>query len=448
MSKKALKNKLIEIEDQLKDVAAYRRLITNKQAQYIIINVKDLEKQIKFQVASTQDNPGEPLPQGLISIIEDESKRLLNRVARLSQSKNFGKRKIKETHRNHVKDKLFEMAIEQLDGESAANVFAFFRQACTQAQKLSVKRINKKIREYKKLRVAELKTTTQLVEVGHVGETENLRNLLRNAQAGLLACRTKPTSGITKFVNRLHDRIDLRLEKAPLKIPPGGGIPKGPYIVLILESVRLNRNTAELRQLAKDVRDIVKDANKLIPKPEELKGSNNAEEDVEEYIEKILPKRVEKTAKQYGMFKSSKGAKRAGKKAAKRNTIVSLPTKNVRARADQAFEFFEPVTLNPAQINTPASSVSLEVLLQARLPKTVQKNMGQPALVNRTGRFASSVRALKVGEKNTVTYTYQTNPYKVFETDSFRDPRQLIEKSIREIAAEIQVTNLNMIRSG
>ena len=91
---------------------------------------------------------------------------------------------------------------------------------------------------------------------------------------------------------------------------------------------------------------------------------------------------------------------------------------------------------------------SLIELLQAKLPDTVAKNMGPPALTNQTGRFASSVRITDVNQTAkgypSVGYTYQKNPYQVFEVGHgdlrwatpSRDPRKLIDASIREIAAQ------------
>ena len=77
--------------------------------------------------------------------------------------------------------------------------------------------------------------------------------------------------------------------------------------------------------------------------------------------------------------------------------------------------------------------------------------MGAPALENRTGRFAESVRVTDVIQTPkgypSVGYTYQRNPYGVFEdgggtapwADGTRDPRDLIDKSIREIAATMAI---------
>ena len=74
--------------------------------------------------------------------------------------------------------------------------------------------------------------------------------------------------------------------------------------------------------------------------------------------------------------------------------------------------------------------------------------MGAPALVNRTGRFASSVRVTDVAITPkgfpSIGYTYQLGPYQTFEPgyaqgSTDRDPRTLIDKSIREIAASMAI---------
>jgi len=94
---------------------------------------------------------------------------------------------------------------------------------------------------------------------------------------------------------------------------------------------------------------------------------------------------------------------------------------------------------NKGQSSTPA----LLNLLTAKISGVVQKNMNAPALENRTGRFANSVEILGVnnGAIPIINYTYQKDPYQVFEqtqpwANGQRDPRDLIERSIREIAAE------------
>ncbi len=70
-----------------------------------------------------------------------------------------------------------------------------------------------------------------------------------------------------------------------------------------------------------------------------------------------------------------------------------------------------------------------------------------------TGRFAGSVRATDIAitakGHPSIGYTYQRNPYEVFEASSGskfssreRDPRSLIDASIREIAAQQAIGRL------
>ena len=93
--------------------------------------------------------------------------------------------------------------------------------------------------------------------------------------------------------------------------------------------------------------------------------------------------------------------------------------------------------------------ISLMAILNAKIGAKIIENMGYPGLENRSGTFAGSVRVLDVSFTKqgfpSIGYTYQANPYQVFETggrgkapwaSNDRDPRRLIDRSIREIAAE------------
>ena len=83
-------------------------------------------------------------------------------------------------------------------------------------------------------------------------------------------------------------------------------------------------------------------------------------------------------------------------------------------------------------------------VLNNQLPKTVANNMGSPRLENQTGRFAQSVRAIDVTTTAqgfpSIGYTYMKERYGPYEStsgtrfsDVDRDPRPLIDQSIREI---------------
>ena len=93
-----------------------------------------------------------------------------------------------------------------------------------------------------------------------------------------------------------------------------------------------------------------------------------------------------------------------------------------------------------------ASLYTVMALINDKLPETVRKNMGAPRLENQTGRFAQSVRLTDVTQTPqgmpSFGYTYRKDPYSVYEkasgssrADPDRDPRSLIDASIREIAA-------------
>ena len=99
----------------------------------------------------------------------------------------------------------------------------------------------------------------------------------------------------------------------------------------------------------------------------------------------------------------------------------------------------------------PASSpLQLLGILNQKLPETVRKNMDPPALQNQTGRFASSVKATDISTTKkgfpSVGYTYDRDNYGQYEASSGsrfasaeRDPRTLIDRSMREIASSMAI---------
>ena len=98
---------------------------------------------------------------------------------------------------------------------------------------------------------------------------------------------------------------------------------------------------------------------------------------------------------------------------------------------------------------------SLQVLLDRHLQDVISANMGdqgypggQRKILNyRTGRFAASARVERLTQSRegliTAFYSYMKNPYQVFEpghkmgSPLTRDPKLLISKSIREVAATV-----------
>ena len=100
--------------------------------------------------------------------------------------------------------------------------------------------------------------------------------------------------------------------------------------------------------------------------------------------------------------------------------------------------------------------LALKEIINAQLPKELLKQMGSPALNNRTGRFRQSAQVTNVmmGPRGGVhlEYSYMKNPYATFEPggrqgSTARDPRRLIGATVREIAQEIMGKRFVKVRS-
>lgn len=94
-------------------------------------------------------------------------------------------------------------------------------------------------------------------------------------------------------------------------------------------------------------------------------------------------------------------------------------------------------------VKAKTSMTHLIGIFNKELPRVVGDNMEPPRLEYQTGRFASSVQVTDITQTPkgfpSIGYTYQKRPYQTFEPGfrqgtPERDPRSLIDSSIREIA--------------
>jgi hypothetical protein len=79
------------------------------------------------------------------------------------------------------------------------------------------------------------------------------------------------------------------------------------------------------------------------------------------------------------------------------------------------------------------------------------QNMKNPRLINRTGRFAQSARVVNVEQTSqgfpSFVFDYERDPYDVFDrtlgrspwNTAQRDPRALVDLSVREIVREMAI---------
>ena len=205
-------------------------------------------------------------------------------------------------------------------------------------------------------------------------------------------------------------------------------------INLVLEAREINRYKGFLAGVVSQVfRDVIEgrmdsfakfiggNANLL-----EIKGSPSIIEDLtDSFVEKLDPK----------------------KKPRKRKSSSTTNTKTrgprVKTKKPKGAKHRAPRTR--AQPGVSSEPLALIGVINQALPGVVRQNMGDPRLNNRTGTFASSVRVTDMTMTPqgfpSIGYTYQKNPYQTFEVgyaqgSPDRDPRSLIDGSIREIAAK------------
>ncbi len=221
-------------------------------------------------------------------------------------------------------------------------------------------------------------------------------------------------------------------------------------IIIRIESASQNRSDGQ--KLGLRSRDLKKKINAYLESKgdlENLEGSDSlktrkikkARNEVMDPFRKVPGAIVSEKAKIKNIKSSS--VLSVGAKVRAKNTKLNTKVK-VRKAAKQ-----KQIAESPA-----STLLRMIAMINKKLPRVIRENMQQPALQNRTGRFADSVKVTEVVQTPkgypSVGYTYRKNPYQVYEmgrgderwATPERDPRKLIDRSIREIAAEMALGRL------
>jgi len=215
----------------------------------------------------------------------------------------------------------------------------------------------------------------------------------------------------------------------------------------ILSSQKADQNLTDAVSEKKFLQQLIKDQTALYKEIVEQEGSRSLKDAIRDTTVYGLQEGKHKKKRKYkGKGKPVKEAKSKGKGTAKGKVKTAHQINTIKGAGTPK----PPVRKKQAR-RTPtagASLVSFQALLNDRLPDTVAKNMQDPRLNYQTGRFASSVRSTDVMITPqgfpSIGYTYMKYPYQTFEPgfaqgSPDRDPRRLIEMSIREIAAGVLV---------
>lgn len=252
-------------------------------------------------------------------------------------------------------------------------------------------------------------------------EASEIAHLLQNINATFNTTGTK--SGTKPTEVSLNEGITVGLEMLPRSKNPAG-----------VEDYDLNKL---LPKVEKAVRKYVEKQN-----IQNLPGSKSIEENAVDVTTYMVLKTLSKSkhAKVVTPLKKPKGRKK--RKLNDSKNYKGIQTK-VSTKKAKALKARKKVAKSSA-----SQPLTMIALLNKELPRTVRKNMKLPGLVNRTGSFADSVKVTDISATPkgfpSVGYTYQKNPYEVFEMGNGderwatpeRDPRFVIDRSIREIAVQ------------
>jgi len=172
-----------------------------------------------------------------------------------------------------------------------------------------------------------------------------------------------------------------------------------------------------------------------------IPGSKTVEQESIELTEMRVMQQLTKGAfvKAITPIKNAKSTSKKGSSKKRSNKVSS--DKNVKARVAAK------VTVGSLG-GSAAAPLALVALINKQLPNVLAKNMVEPRLVNQTGTFLNSVQATDMVFTRkgfpSIGYTYDKFPYQTFEVgfnqgSLQRDPRKLIDTSIREIAAQFAI---------
>jgi len=441
MAKRDLYNLLVALEKDLKkDSAEYRRLVSDTKVHALTIEKDDLKKQIKTQML--RRGGFKKLPDSIEDIIDEEVNNMFSYFEKALHPSNFeGNRKAYYTSDFKATNSKLTVMIGVKEGKGTRNVFAYFRRIKQRAQKSLVKSLNQQIRRLNNSRTNKLEEVDprDFIDIGH-SEGSAVSNQRKAAvRDALFTFSSKNDPRVKKYIRELSNDIQLSATK---KYGKGKD-----YIEISLESTFENKKHGA--SISQEAGSINKKLLALTEKLElmELKGSMSSREIRET---EILNGFAEVTKTKPKNIKTNIKKKKVVRKTSK-------ATKTTKSKATKAAAFKDDVKAGTIKFggneSRKQSNITLYALLNAKLPETVIKNMKPPRLENRTGTFASSVKVTDISKTRqgymSIGYTYAKEPYQVYESTSGssfssveRDPRTLIDASIRELAAQLVTTRL------
>lgn len=445
MSKVSLLSVLKDIEEDIKKSSeAYRTLISNYEVHEFTLDAEDIILQVETEMKAREGVS--TLSQGTRDIIRKEVRKMVRTLYKQFHPKEFDKTGKKWTRTSELQGSSlnFTFVLASKPGR-AANVFNTFKRMKQVAQRPLIKALNKKLKDLNRGRKegsqAELISSRKgFLDLGHENDSSvSLQRAAKVQQALWKLDGNKTLSPLAKkVIDELAGVITFEIGKDD----------KGPPLDVIrvkMESKALNRAST-----SKEKNEVL-ELNKALKKAAEqigeewayIEGSDSSVQKRRKIIIEDFAGPLRKSSHAKVKTESTKVKRSKGK-----GTLKSSKPKG----STKQYKDNDTTNLtSSAKKGVAGLPLALLASINKELPETVRKNMNSPSLQNQTGRFADSVRATDIMATNkgfpSIGYTYQRDPYQVFEdgagappwANGQRDPRSLIDKSIREIAAEFAV---------
>jgi len=426
----------------MKSSQKFRELVSDRQVHVINIDKKDLIFQVsgemKFRLGMKE------LPDSMNDTIEREVTSMVRQFYVTLHPKRFNSnRKAYETSGLKGTKTSFSVSYAVKQQTESTNVFKRFKSVKQTIQKPLLKALNKEIAALNKGKRKDKRFSkinprgAGFLDIGHADDSSVTLQRQREVNKALFDFDTSQSALAKSFVKDLRDNVKLVGSKNSHKYKDD--------INVSLESKNINRDSFSKGEVAS--------LNKALKAEiEKLKGQYWAEEEgsdsrltliEKEIVENIIPKKATKVTR-----------KKKGKP--KRSKVKNAKSTGTKVKAIAGAQFKDTTTATTKKMpktkkGVGSAPLQLLSIVNNKLPETVRKNMQEPALVNRTGRFANSVKVTDISATQkgfpSIGYTYDRDNYGQYEassgstsySDPDRDPRVLIDKSIREIAAGLAI---------
>jgi len=445
MSEKALLKVLKGIEEDIKKSSeAYRTLISNYEMHEFTLDAEDIIKEVETEMKAREGVS--TLSQGTRDIIRKEVRKMVRTLYKQFHPKEFDKTGKKWTRTSELQGSSlnFTFVLASKPGRTA-NVFNTFKRLKQVAQRPLIRALNKKLKDLNRGRKegsqAELISSRKgFLDLGH--EKDSSVSLQRAAKVQQALWKFEgsrtPSPLAKKVIDELAEAVTFEIGKDD----------KGPPLDVIrvkMESKAINRasTSKEKGEVLELNKALKKAADKIGEEWAYMEGSDSSVQKRRKIIIEDFAGPLRKSSHAKVKTESTKVKRSKGK--------GTLKSKKPKGTKKQYKDRDTTNLTSSAKKGVAGSPLALLAAINKELPETVRKNMNSPSLENQTGRFAESVRATDIMATNkgfpSIGYTYQRDPYQVFEdgagappwANNQRDPRSLIDKSIREIAAEFAI---------